>query len=896
VQGGDGVPFSTQPVLERLGRLRDRAASGHAVVLQVEGEAGFGKSALLADLTELCSGFRILAATAGETTMPAPYRMLEQWLGTTVPALTAPALAAQHLRDTLDDRPTLLMADDLHWADAESVVALTEVVSRVDGDPLLVAVTTRPLSPHGHPDWQRWCRQAEASGRLERLLVAGLALDEATALLRRRHPELSLRVVQALWEHTAGNPLHLLALAAEYAPEDLERTQSLPAPRSLAASVTAVLDRLPDDAVTTARALAVLGDRWQPLPLVAEVTGLSDVAAAAQHLANAGLLEIRPETPQSTVRLGHALVRAAVYQAIELPERRELHRRAAQVVGGRRRVLDHRIAATQHFDPDLAADLEALARQLHDQRSHRLAAHYLAAASLLSPDAPDRERRLLDSLFEALVAGDRRAVRDEIEAVTDALDTARRGLVLGTLALWERRYREGLAELEAVKELDDVDALTGYRIDVLLAWGQLMTGAPPAGIREALDRAARRGVVDGSVRHFAVLADGQLATRSADVDEVLAQAAALGPDPQTIPVDATALLRWRGALYLGVGHFAAAAADLTELVARMQRGQAELSSGAYHALLATAHWFEGRWDLARLNARLALDLTGEYLHPVVAATTPAVPSGDGDLPTADDMLRRARELLDPAPWVESVDMLAVSHVIREHAAGTPTPATFAVFRAGLDDIRAGRTQKNVVWCLHAGLAAVWAREFDDVTLCLDRLAAAHDRTAWTRPAVHWLRGLAGEARGNGKQALLALRRAVASAPVEMPLYGAHMQQDLARLAHLMNDAATARHAQEQALATYRRLGARAYVTRMEALLAAVPAQRSQPTLGLTERERDVLTLVASGMSYAQISSTLFITQSTVGFHLGRIYAKANVNSRHQLTQLVRSDPSAFGLA
>ena len=65
---------------------------------------------------------------------------------------------------------------------------------------------------------------------------------------------------------------------------------------------------------------------------------------------------------------------------------------------------------------------------------------------------------------------------------------------------------------------------------------------------------------------------------------------------------------------------------------------------------------------------------------------------------------------------------------------------------------------------------------------------------------------------------------------------------------------------------------------------------------LTEREQDVLTLIASGMSYAQIARDLFVTQSTVGYHLSNIYRKAGVGSRHELTELVRSDPLGFGIA
>jgi len=66
-------------------------------------------------------------------------------------------------------------------------------------------------------------------------------------------------------------------------------------------------------------------------------------------------------------------------------------------------------------------------------------------------------------------------------------------------------------------------------------------------------------------------------------------------------------------------------------------------------------------------------------------------------------------------------------------------------------------------------------------------------------------------------------------------------------------------------------------------------------VALTDREQDVLTLIAAGMSYAQIARDLFVTQSTVGYHLSNIYRKVGVNSRHELTAMVRADPGAYGI-
>jgi DNA-binding NarL/FixJ family response regulator len=80
--------------------------------------------------------------------------------------------------------------------------------------------------------------------------------------------------------------------------------------------------------------------------------------------------------------------------------------------------------------------------------------------------------------------------------------------------------------------------------------------------------------------------------------------------------------------------------------------------------------------------------------------------------------------------------------------------------------------------------------------------------------------------------------------------------------------------------------------------APVEALRPTPSplgnLGLTERERDVAELAVSGFSYAQIARDLFVAQTTVGYHLSNIYAKCGVRSRHELTELVRSNAVLAG--
>nr|WP_246311951.1 LuxR C-terminal-related transcriptional regulator [Leifsonia naganoensis] len=64
---------------------------------------------------------------------------------------------------------------------------------------------------------------------------------------------------------------------------------------------------------------------------------------------------------------------------------------------------------------------------------------------------------------------------------------------------------------------------------------------------------------------------------------------------------------------------------------------------------------------------------------------------------------------------------------------------------------------------------------------------------------------------------------------------------------------------------------------------------SAPSLfaDLSEREREVAALILEGLSYTQVAKELFITRSTVSFHLSRIYAKTGTASRHELVEAAR---------
>ena len=869
-----------------------RATTGKPTVLVIEGEGGAGKSALIDELTSRAHGFQALIAEGFEAMSTTPFAVLSQF-GITVDESLTPIFAAQRLRAALDGTggPTLLVIDDLQWADSESVESVVALLSRAAGDQLLVCVGQRPLPASGHEIWRRWIARP---GRAERLVLTGLDVDAAYALANELRPGLSKATAAALWEHTGGNPLYLRSVLTEFDDGALDQMRKLPAPAEFAATVAARLTRLSESARELAEALSVLGPGWVPL---LDAAALAGSAQAVDELCASGLIEQRLTTVGTDLKATHGMIGAAIYHAIPAAKRRTLHLQAAQAVTASSAVLEHRLAAVEQYDEPLACELAQHAAQQRGLRAYRSAAYFLHAAARVSPDPSARERRWLDALFDDAYGSNVAAATAQSDRIARAADTRRRELVLGLIAMLERRTHDAVARLTPLSGMpDDDDEPVQHRVETLLAWTLLNTGAPEEAIQQALDRAATHRAEHPGIARMGLLVVAQLLARHADDPDTLPGLADLPENPHAVPPEATSLLAWRGLVRANTGRFASGIDDLGEVLERMQRGLHEFGGGVFHATLARAQWFTGDWASARRNLNLATELSGDAPHPMVLPAVPLIAVGDGDLTAADSAIALARDGLRRTPWPEAIDQLSMTEVIREHAATSPSPALYAGLAARVAAQRSGDIRKSVLWNLHAGLAAVWAGELNDAKTCAELMGGANRRTTWADALALWLRAVVAECTGDGKAALAHLRTAAAADLTAIPLYAAHVHLDHARLAHLMGDPTTANRSLDLASKLYHQLAAHGYVARVEELKRGNSTAQANDALALSDRERDVLALVSSGMSYAQIARDLFITQSTVSYHLGNIYAKANVGSRHQLTALVRAQPLLFGMA
>lgn len=166
-----------------------------------------------------------------------------------------------------------------------------------------------------------------------------------------------------------------------------------------------------------------------------------------------------------------------------------------------------------------------------------------------------------------------------------------------------------------------------------------------------------------------------------------------------------------------------------------------------------------------------------------------------------------------------------------------------------------------------------------------------DATVWTTPAfprgagfLARAAGLVAAARGDSDAARRQLGLALdVFARLELPFEAARTDLDLARLLHLIDpDAAVARA--RSAFARHEALGARREAAEAAAVLRSLgvtPAPGSRRAELLSARERDVLTLLAEGLSNRQIAERLFLSPRTVGHHVSSILHKLGLKSRSE---------------
>ncbi|HYA45228.1 MAG TPA: AAA family ATPase, partial [Acidimicrobiales bacterium] len=287
--GGSPVFVGREAELAVLAELAERARSNQPQAALIEGEAGVGKSSLLAKFAASLGGARVVRASGAEDESHLAYGLVAQILAASRSVGGRPSkLLASGLNDGVDPLSAgpellglldtigrggelvVLLVDDLYWADTASARALLFALRRLRADPVLVVVASRPgeLARHGE-GWYRFFSGDERATRLE--LQPFGAEDLATLSLALGAGELSRAGATSLLQHTGGNPLYCATLLRELGAGAFGDRDGWPrVPKSLASIILVRMGRLSADARALVTSAAVLGQRC-PLALAVQL-------------------------------------------------------------------------------------------------------------------------------------------------------------------------------------------------------------------------------------------------------------------------------------------------------------------------------------------------------------------------------------------------------------------------------------------------------------------------------------------------------------------------------------------------------------------------------------------------------------------------------------------------
>ena len=922
---GPGEPRAQQPAriigreagLARLRGLVDQVPLASQVLL-VTGEAGMGKTVLLADAAGRArsAGIRVLSVTGRESESKLAFAGLHQLLrpvlssADALPARQAKALlgalglvsdptvpdplltrvAVLTLLSNFSERlPLLILVDDAHWLDRSSLDVLAFVGSRLDAERIVLLLGARGQAPpsgfdRGFPELH-----------LEPLSAAdaGLLLDG-----QPRPPRGRAR--QQVLAQAAGNPMALIELAKVIADDPAASrrwaTEPLPLTDRLSAVITSRFAALPEQA-QAALLLAAVADG--PDLRVAASRGAGPDARALAPAEQLGLVKV----DRTGLQFSHPLVRSAIYHSAPFAQRAAAHRQLAEALHDQpdRRAW-HLAAAALQPDEHVASLLEATAAQARHRGGAAAAALAMERAAELSPDRADQARRLVAAASAAVPTGQgdwvQELARHALAVTTDPeLRLTARHHAAWALA-WSGRRTAALSALISVAE-------EASRELPALAWDALGSAATVAyqsgkpASRQAVSRAL------GLLERQGPPPPGR--TPGVDVDMlrlwIRASADPIGSRNQLLPylrkivgspIEEPSLWRIASTAWL-LDESGLAITLLDDAMQRLRAPGVRGTSGGSLTVLGWAYIDTGRWDEALDVAAEAAGLAEANHMDIVAASadviTATVFALRADSGAARSHAARALATVDPAE-----NGLVVARARR--ALGVAALADGSYLQAftqlrGLfsDDGTPLHNYASYLGVADLAAAAVRADRrmegCDVVERALGRLGGS--ASARLEQLVARARGLLADPANSEAHFGPALAD---PAGEQWPFERAQLRLDHGEWLRRRRRINDAKPVLADALGTFRRLGARSWAQRAQAELracgVAVTGAPGEPDAlaELTPQQRQIVRLASDGLTDREIGDRLFLSPRTVSSHLYRSYPKLGVPGRHQLRDLI----------
>ena len=864
---------------DRLLHAWRRAEHGGGEVLVLVGDAGIGKTTVLAWLAEHIGAPARTVTCRGGDAAAALSTAVEVAAGWPEPIRARirtcdidPMHAAEVLGAGFESAAgTALLIDDIHAADPSSRTALNLALRRAVMTGVLVVVTGRRV-PSVHTFAEGFAVEE----------LDGLEPADAVALLESASAvPVAPGVAARLIAEAAGNPLALLHLPDALSSEQLAGNRPLPEEIPLLGDLAEAFTRYLPPPGSSARELldrvAISSDdSWAGIA----VSALADPAAALEELENLGLATLA----NGTVTLRHPLLRSAVVGGMTEHRRRALHLEFADSAALPAEVrLAHRAQGTVGPDEELADALVAAAAGMRAGRGIEAAARMLDLAVEMTGRDARRGRLLLDAAELLGAAGDASAARYRLEAVlaenrwadlhvAATLTLATLEAVDGAPATAQQRLMECVAVARA-DEVGVVWARMAIPLGMLGLVAQIISAA------EAAVAHTRPGSAEADVARV-VLAHAASARDEGRADEFV---------DSLEPLDLVAAIRHDPLVGLHVGRamsiaerYAEATAQLTRLIAILRAEGARASLAMAYGALGETHIRASRFDdaLVCLDEAVALCMgTGQRafapfwlgLRARVAAVRGDDQAAQADLELGFAISERqstfgARYFLLANAGLTALTERRYDDVIARLG------ECWAFEQAG--GLLAPQVARWHVDLVDAYTALGRGDDAEPLVEHLCRVAAGPGASRWTRGSACRARALLCAATDpEGADRLLDEAAAIFDPEIDA-FDRARALMDKARVC---TDPHGRNRARTEALYGFRRIGASPWAARLEG--------DEYPGLGgLTDAERRILDEVARGLTNQQIAKRLHLSAKTVANHLYRAYRKLGVSSRTEATR------------
>jgi DNA-binding CsgD family transcriptional regulator len=943
------VPSGTPLLLGRgreiseLDEALGLAAQGRPQIVLVGGDAGIGKTTLVANLGRCAAerGFTVatghcLDLEAGISFAPVVEAVRSLLAGLealdarpsarrVLTLLDPEAPRSREALHVLDDLtavvleaaaagPVLIVLEDMHWAD-RSTQDFAATLSRIARGALLLVLTFRSDELHRRHPFRRTLPEISRTPGSGRIDLVGLDRDSIAGIAAAHTdgpPDPSM--VGSVLSRSEGNPLYaeeLLAANQEGVPDHLSEL------------LLGRIDALDDGPRALLRVASVNGTRLDTETL-AELAGL-DQAQMEGHLRQALDANVLRQNAES-LEFRHPLLREAAYDDLMPDERTRIHGRLAEILQARVDSEPHPGLATLsrlafHWnaahDPTRTLSASVRAGLAAKRLGAAEAVVQLERALSLWDRVPDPEAvaglpqvELVVLLGEAAVEQDdgerwRALLRTAVEMLGPEPDPLLASRVYSALAP-SLHTGDAIGKQEAIRlaveyagdaPTEELARALNARSLYLNRHGQFAASAEAA--QGAVDAARRAGCVEaevdalylGSLSHFYL---GHIGDGLAGIERAEAVGRAAGRVGQVLgglPV-----------LYMEAGQvergLSVASEGFEEGIALGLPVQATMCGGA--ALLALL--WRGRLDEAerRLEELVELGLPAGSARWHAPRAELLLARGDTDAATS--VVHQTAAFIQAVgrhPWdTEVLTELALAAMLDDRLGALDTARSYL---AKLDDCDSALTSAGAArigfQALCLGHSTPWARAGELRDLAARQLAMARaGLTEEGRPTYYGVQLALAEAyaaRYAEEPAVSQFRAAMVLAEPYGAYFALEPRLNLATelLAHGGRD--EGRELLVECWSTAHGMGAHdverralrlATRTRVPLPEAASPAG---PLSRLTPREREVLDLLATGATNKSIAGTLFITEKTASVHVSNLLAKLSVTNRGEAAALAR---------